>query len=104
MKKVFVLISDFAYLEHAKSLFYNVRNEGGWKHDLCLIANNLVGHDLSDFENFGVNILYRNCENWYKINLYIFDEFFKKWDYVVYMDCDFFVFKFYKLINLYCFG
>ena len=93
MKKVLVIISDKNYLEHAKSLFSNVVNEGKWDGDLCLIANNLIGYDLSDFEKYGVKILYRNCDNKFRINLHVFDIYFKQWDYVIYMDCDFMVFK-----------
>lgn len=93
MKKVFVLISDENYLSHAKSLFYNVKTEGNWDGDLCLIANNLENYDLNDFEKFGVDIIHRSCNNKFKINLYVFDTYFKQWDYVVYMDCDFMVFK-----------
>lgn len=93
MKKVLVIISDKNYLEHAKSLFYNAKKDGKWDGDFCLIANNLEGYDLSDFEKFGVNILHRRCDNKFRINLHIFDVYFKKWDYMVYMDCDFMVFK-----------
>ena len=93
MKKVFVLISDENYLSHAKSLFYNVKENGEWDGDLCLIANNLENYDLSDFEEFGVHILHRKSENKFKINLFIFDFYFTQWDYLVYMDCDFMVFK-----------
>jgi lipopolysaccharide biosynthesis glycosyltransferase len=93
MKKVLVIISDGNYLEHAKSLFSNVKNEGKWDGDLCLIANNLDGHDLSDFDKFGIKILHRNCDNKFRINLHVFDIYFKQWDYVIYMDCDFMVFK-----------
>ncbi len=93
MKKVLVIISDKNYLEHSKSLFYNAKNDGKWDGDFCLIANNLEGHDLSDFEKFGVQVFHKNCNNKFKINLYIFDVFFKNWDYVVYMDCDFMIFK-----------
>jgi|694.fasta_scaffold54480_3 lipopolysaccharide biosynthesis glycosyltransferase len=93
MKKVFVIISDGNYLEHAKSLFFNAKNEGKWQGDFCLIANNLENYDLSDFEKFGVKILYRNCDNKFRINLHVFDSYFKQWEYVVYIDCDFMIFK-----------
>jgi hypothetical protein len=92
MKKVFVLISDKNYLEHAKSLFYAAKTIGNWNHDLCLIANNVDDTYLEDFRKFGVEIIYKKIDNYYYANYFIFDMYMKKWDYVVYMDCDFTIF------------
>lgn len=94
MKKVFVVISDENYLSHAGSLFINALNEGKWDGDLCLITNNINDDSkLSKFKDLGVNVLKRKNDNPYIINLFVFDEYFKQWDYVVYMDCDFMIFK-----------
>lgn len=92
MKKVFVIVSDKNYLEHAKSLFYSAKNDGKWVGDFCLIANNVEKKYLTDFEKFGINIMNIKMDNFYYANFYIFDVFFKKWDYVMYMDCDFTIF------------
>jgi hypothetical protein len=92
MKKVFVLISDKNYLEHAKSLFFAAKDIGKWKDDLCLIANNVDDDLLEDFKNFGVEIIHKKIDNYYYANFFIFDIYMKKWDYVVYMDCDFTIF------------
>ena len=97
MKKVIVLISDECYLDGAKSLFYNAKNEGKWDGDFCLIANNLNNYDLSDLKKFGVNILHKNNKNEFKVKLNMFDVYFKRWDYVIYMDIDFMVFKDFNL-------
>lgn len=95
MKKVLVVISDENYLDHAGSLFVNALIEGKWDGDLCLIANNIDNQNekLKFFTKMGVKILHRSSENPYIINLYIFEEFFKSWDYMIYMDCDFMIFK-----------
>lgn len=93
MKKVFVLISDKNYLEHAKSLFFAAKDMGKWNDDLCLIANNIDDDSLlEDFKNFGVEIIHKKIDNCYYANYFIFDFYMKKWDYVVYMDCDFTIF------------
>lgn len=92
MKKVFVLISDKNYLDHAKSLFFEVKNVGGWEDDLCLIANDVDDSSLIDFKNFGVEVIHKKNNNCYYANYHIFDIYMKKWDYVVYMDCDFTIF------------
>ena len=92
MKKVFVLISDKNYLEHAKSLFFAAKDVGNWRGDLCLIANNVEDNLLEDFRNFGVEIIHKKIDNYYYANYFVFDTYMKKWDYVVYMDCDFTIF------------
>ena len=93
MKIVLTLISDENYLEHAKSLFYSVRNMGKWKHDLCLIANNVPESRLEDFRKFGVQIFNINESNCFFANYHVFDKFFKNWEIVISMDCDFTIFK-----------
>jgi len=92
MKKVLTLISDTNYLEHAKSLFFAVRAQGKWKHDLCLIANNVDDSLLEGFKKFGVHVFKISESNYYYANLHVFDSFFKNWEYVVSMDCDFTIF------------
>jgi hypothetical protein len=93
MKKVFVIISDNNYLEHSKSLFNSIKEIGEWDGDLCLIANNVNDELLEDFNKFGVEIVKKNIDNFYYANFFIFDTFFKKWDFIFYMDCDFTIFK-----------
>lgn len=92
MKKVFTLISDENYLEHAKSLFFAAKNDGKWDQDFCLIANNISQDKLLDFKKFGVYILEINEPNYYYANYHVFNTFFKKWDAIISMDCDFTIF------------
>lgn len=92
MKKVLVLISDKNYLDHSKSLFYAAKTVGNWKGDMCLIANGVSDDLLLDFKKFGVEIIHKKIDNYYYANYFIFDTYMKKWDYLVYMDCDFTIF------------
>lgn len=92
MKKVLVLICDKNYLQHAKSLFAGARVDGKWTGDLCLIANNIDDAELLDLKKFGVEIIHKKFDGEYQIKFFIFDEYMKKWDYVIYMDCDFMIF------------
>lgn len=92
MKKAIVLISDSNYLEYAKSLFYSIKSTGQWDGDLCLIANNVDEENLKDFISFNIEIIHKKIDNYYYANFYVFDEYMKKWDFIIYMDCDFTIF------------
>lgn len=94
MKKVFVVISDKTYLNHAKYLLSSAKNDGKWEGDFCLIANNIDSDDneLLDFKKFGTEIIHINDNNYYFANFHVFDKKMKKWDYVMSMDCDFTIF------------
>ena len=91
MKKVIVLVSDENYLNHTKYLFSNIINDTDYDGDLCLITNHQV--NTTDFESR--NIYVKKFEKidpfFQKLNL--FDVYFKKWDKVLYLDCDTMVVK-----------
>lgn len=89
LKKVFVLIANETYLDHAKSLFYASKSIGKWDGDLCLIANRVSSDLLSDFKRFGVKIIHTNMANFYYVKYCLFDICMKEYDLVIYMDCDF---------------
>jgi hypothetical protein len=100
MKNVLVLASDVNYLEHTKSLFINAKNEGKWEGDYCLISNNIDDSMLVDFKEMGVYILHVNENQPFYAIYHVFNKYFKKWDSVMYMDCDFLIFSDIKsLIN-----
>jgi lipopolysaccharide biosynthesis glycosyltransferase len=92
MKKVIVLAADKNYLEHVKSIIINCKQEGKWCYDFCLIANNIDEIDLIDFKKLGVYLFHINETNKFMPTIYIFDYFFKKWDYVMYLDLDIIIF------------
>ena len=51
--KVVVLVADKNYKEHAKSLFVNVKNDGQWDGDYCLVTN-MEHNDYIEFEEKGI--------------------------------------------------
>jgi len=85
LSSVLVLVADEAYLPHAKSVFVNAKRQGRWEGDYCLVAPPSV--DRKYFENRGINVLVDDQERHYR-KFAIVDDFFKKWDIVLYTDCD----------------
>lgn len=92
MKKVLVIVSDENYLEHTKYLFHSASTIGKWNGDLCLIANNVDDDLLDDFKKFNIHILNVKVDNFYYSKFFIFHKFFKNWDFVTFIDCDFTIF------------
>jgi len=89
MKKILVLVSDENYLEHTKYLFHSITTIGEWNGDLCLITNDVDETLLDDFKKFNVQIFNVKVDNYFHSKFFIFDKFFKNWDFVTYLDCDF---------------
>ena len=85
LSSVLVLVADETYLPYAKSVFVNAKRQGQWKGDYCLIAPPSV--DKDEFESRGIHVLVDNEDRHYR-KFAIFDEYFAKWEIVVYMDCD----------------
>jgi len=86
-KKVVVLVSDKNYKEHAKSLFVNIKLNGNWDGEYCLITN-MEKDDYKEFEDKGIYIKKIETLNPYYVKFSVFDTFFKKWDKIMYLDCD----------------
>ena len=85
LQPVLVLVADEAYLPHAKSVFVNAKRQGEWRGDYVLIAPPEV--DRADFESRGIQVLVDDEPRHYR-KFAIFDDFFKQWDTVLYLDCD----------------
>jgi len=92
MKKILVLVADKNYMQHVKYLFTNIVSEGKWDGDLCLIYNGEEDEPINEFLNTDIIIIKKKINNPYYAKLYLFSEFFKKWDVLMYMDCDFVIF------------
>jgi hypothetical protein len=90
--KILVQVCDENYLEHAKYLFANAKVHGKWDGDYCLIANNIPDDKLKLFKQKNIYILHVKENNYYYATLNVFDNFFKKWDYVLYLDQDIVIF------------
>lgn len=97
MKTCLVALADTKFLNQAKQLFSTVHWNSGWHGDLCLLAHDASKPDVEWFIDKG--ILVKICEpldvnsdkTGDKITaskIYLFDDFFKQWDYVVYLDVD----------------
>lgn len=85
MKSVLVLVADTKYIPHAKSVLVNARRQGEWKGDCCLILP--PDCNKADFEARGIHVL-TDPEPTYFRKFALFDDFFQKWEIVLYLDCD----------------
>lgn len=88
MSKILVQVADKNYLNHSKSLFMNASIAGKWDGDFCLIANNIDDQDLKEIKKAGIHVVHKNIINPYYAKFYLFEEYFKNWDTVLYLDCD----------------
>jgi len=91
--KVLVQVCDKNYLAHAKYLFANAKKHGKWDGDYCLIANDIPPKDLKTFKKAGIKIFHIEKSHTYYSKLNVFNKYFKKWDYVLYMDQDIVIFN-----------
>lgn len=85
--KVVVLVADKNYKEHAKSLFVNVKNDGQWDGDYCLVTN-MEHNDYIEFEEKGIYVKRIHNMNPYFVKFSVFDPYFKQWEKIMYLDCD----------------
>ena len=110
MNKVLVLVANNAYIKHAFPVFMSAKDKGKWDGDCVLIVppdntTDVHGYEntyeidrkneqqcLDDLESIGVKIfrtprLGGNPQaHFYKI--FLLDEYFQKWDWIFYCDCD----------------
>lgn len=86
--EVFVQVCDTKYLFYAKYLFANAKVQGKWNGDYCLIANNVDKKDLRFFSKNGIYIFNAFSDNPYYSKLELFNEYFKQWTNVLYLDQD----------------
>jgi|TARA_R110002012_G_C11555338_1_gene602868 lipopolysaccharide biosynthesis glycosyltransferase len=88
-KYVLALACDNNYVNEAKALIGSAIREGKWKYDICLIANNLEKEKIKEFTDIGVYVKDVDAsEHSYHIKYHLFTEYFKKWEKVLYVDCD----------------
>ncbi len=109
-KHVLVTLADKNYLNTAKQLFSSAYHNGGWDGDYLLLSYNIPKKDLKWFMKKGIFIYkcgnlghYKNntSKNYeknytnqiYLCKFYLFREFFKNWDNVVFLDADIIVRK-----------
>ena len=86
-KEVVVLVADKNYKEHAKSLFVNIKKEGQWDGDYCLLTNMIID-DYQEFIDKGIYVKQIDMSNPFYVKFSVFDSYFKQWEKVMYLDCD----------------
>lgn len=87
MNSAILLVADDNYLPHAKALFVNCKREGNWQGEFCLMCPSNT--DTSTIEGRGIDIFRTAEPKWsYKVKYHIFNIYFRKWNRVLYMDCD----------------
>ena len=85
--EVVVLVADKNYKDHAKSLFVNIKREGQWDGDFCLLTN-MDSTDYTEFIEKGIFVKQIDMSNPFYVKFSVFDTYFKQWDKVMYLDCD----------------
>jgi len=93
MNKVLVAVSDSNYIKYFLPLIESAKDKGKWDGDFCLIISDETDNDLTkSIEDMGIHIFRppKLPENppphFYK--MYLFDEYFKKWDWILFSDLD----------------
>jgi lipopolysaccharide biosynthesis glycosyltransferase len=96
-KNVLVALADKKFLDYAKQLFSTVYWNSGWCGDYLLLAYDTPEQELTWFKEKGIII--KHCtpvdcgseklgDKICACKYYMFTEFFKQWDNVVYLDVD----------------
>ena len=83
---VIILAADEKYMDHARAVFVNCRNQGEWKGGLALIVPQ--GTDGSDFAKRGIAVQEADSADPFYQKYAIFSPFFRRWKVAFYMDCD----------------
>jgi hypothetical protein len=93
MKKVIVSIASPDYIQYFLPMIQSSIDEGKWDGDFCLIVNEDIEWELANkliqkrVHIFKTPQLPENPTiHWHK--MYLFDRYFKKWDWILYCDLD----------------
>ena len=84
--QVIIFVTDENYLDHVKSIAINCREQGRYKGDFALICPH-SDEIRKEFESYGFHVLERGSKTFFQ-KFYVFDEYFKKWEFALYLDCD----------------
>ena len=93
MNNVLVAVSDSNYIRYFLPLFESAKDKGKWDGDFCLIINDDTNNEYTTMiEDKGIHIFRPSVlpqnppPHFYKI--YLFDDYFKQWDWVLFSDLD----------------
>ena len=85
--RTILLVADEVYLDHARSMLVGCRIRGEWEGDFCLLCSG--DSDTSGIEGRGIEIVRAPEPQWTNaIKFRMFAPHFRKWDQVLYLDCD----------------
>lgn len=100
-KNLLVTLADKNYIQQAKQLFSSVYWNAGWDGDYMLLAHEIPDEELKWFIDKGIlvnkcnplrdNVIFSIKMKYGPVVLnkfYIFSVEFKKWEYIVFLDCD----------------
>lgn len=77
------------YIDHAKSLMVNLRQQGKWTGDIALVyRKGTTASVVNDIERRGVHVIESAVPGAQFQKFMIFDKWFKQWDRALYLDCD----------------
>jgi lipopolysaccharide biosynthesis glycosyltransferase len=107
MKKLVLLGTDENYLTHIKYNINNIRDKHG-EIDICIIYDenkqDLIKPHLQKYNVLFLPIKSQNNKTFdraYHLKYHVFENYFKNWDKILYLDCDTMVFEnLDKLFNL----
>ena len=98
-KNLIITLTDANFVKQAKQLFASVYFNAGWEGDYMLLASNLSPEDVLWFESRGIIVysppLLNDSALGYKAypplllsKFYLFQEYFKKWQKIIFLDAD----------------
>ena len=92
IKKVMVFMCDSNLLDKVKPLIHNAKTKGEWDGDFVLMVPESINTDYFDNDKDNDLIIYKVPDlmdatiHFHK--MFLFDDFFKEWDWVFYSDLD----------------
>lgn len=88
MTSLFLTVCDERYLDHAKALIVGAKSDGNWQGDFCILVPDYC--NIESVKSRGIYVV-KDLSNptWTNaIKFKIFLESFRRWDRVLYVDCD----------------
>lgn len=98
-KDLLVTLADANFVEQAKQLFSSAYFNSGWQGDYMLLAGGLSAEDAAWFESKGISVYAPPLLSDFPVGvksyppivlskLYLFTEYFKQWNRIVFLDAD----------------
>jgi len=85
-KRAIILVADNNYIDHAKSLMVNCREQGEWEEDFAVICPT-NSEAAAEFKRLKFPVIETSL-NGFMQKFQVFNKVFEYWDEVLYLDCD----------------